>query len=190
MDVNNLEVPHPTTVSSVFNDDHTNTNEGIYDTNLPQPIPRDASDPYLTLISVYTPDTAPKVQVNFPSSTSSAESRSSRLYSLFKVPIRENLSISPPDTPLLQTADGTVSDQKLNTTKPIVDQSKKRKQDRTDRFISFVRYLFCQFVSIGSNATVSPAINTPAIEETPISPTVQPKVNLHFHLLIMNLNIF
>jgi hypothetical protein len=120
---------------------------------------RNSSDPNLTLISVYSPDKIVNVQVNVQRSSSSAASKTSQLFSLFKMPKRRSVSESSTKPELLKPVVGTVSNTNSNKAETIVEASKKRKQDKNNRFISFIRYLFCQFVPVGSNAIVTPTNN-------------------------------
>jgi hypothetical protein len=122
---------------------------------------RNSSDPNLTLISVFSPDApAPQVEVNVQRSSSSAASaRSSHVFSLFKFPKERASSVSISNTQLLQTVDGSISVDNKIKVETIVDASKKETKEKNNRFISFVRYIFCQFVPLRSNAVVTPATN-------------------------------
>jgi len=181
LDISHPESPHPqrdlSRFSSMGNDDLNN--EDISDAKHSDSLRLDSSDPNLTLISLYSSDASPNIQVNVQRASPSTvpQGRSSQLFSLFKVPKRESVSTETSNTDLLKTVDGSVLDQNLNTTKPLVETSKKRKQDRTNRFISFVRYLFCQLVPTHSNATVTPVNDNSTIEDNQIISTAPPKVN-------------
>ncbi len=121
---------------------------------------RDSSEPNLTLISVYSPNTSPAVRVNVKrssSSSSAASPKSSQFFSLFKLPKRRNSPAPASNGEILQKIDGIISDDNINKNETIVEASKKEKE-KYNRFISFLRYFFCRFLPISSNATVTPTI--------------------------------
>jgi len=125
------------------------------------------SDPNLTLISVYPASESTNMQVNVQRSLSTASSsRPSQLFSLFKLPKHSHSESVASDADLLRPVDGFLAREQTKTRKPSVKGSKKNK---THRFLSFIRYFFCQFIPSGSNASVTPArIDPPAIEEPPV----------------------
>jgi hypothetical protein len=165
----NAESPHSKKKYSIANTS-VNSDE-ISDTKPSTESNRNISDPNLTLISVYSPDTLPKMQVNVQRSVSSAaDSQSSKLFPLFRIPHSKSITDTlTSNTQSLQPVDGTVSSPSSSVTKPLVEVLKKRKTDKTNRFISFVRYLFCQIVPTRSNATVTPTTDNPSIEGNPIT---------------------
>jgi hypothetical protein len=162
--------PHPKRpflpCSSMVEDDITN--EEALDLQTRQSLRRNSSDPNLTLISVFSPNTSlPNVEVNVQRASASATStKSSHTFSLFKLPDRRNSSIPTSNAQLLQTIDGVRSTDNTVKNETRVEALNKPKQERRNRFISFVRYIFCQFVSIGSNATVTPAVDDQTIIST------------------------
>jgi len=179
VDISNTEFLQPKASSpqfSVVPNDDLQTEE-ISDTKPAASLRSNSHDPNLTLISLYTPDIPPNIQINVQrSSSSAAASKSSQLFSLFRIPKRENTRTSSPNNQLSETVDETVVDKNSNTTKPIVDISEKRKQDKKNRFISFFRYIFCQLLPTGSNAIVTPAIDNQTIEDNQVLSTVKSKV--------------
>ncbi|CAF1138106.1 unnamed protein product [Adineta steineri] len=147
---------NPTIVSD--DDDSDDKDEEICDTKNSQTAHRESNDPNLTLISVYSPDVSPTVEMNVKRAPTSPVSRSSQLFSLFRLPLRRNVSVSESRSELLHKVDGTVSDNKSNKCETIVEVPPPTTRPNKNRLISFIRYLFCQFTPIGSNATVAPSI--------------------------------
>jgi hypothetical protein len=153
-------------------------NDEISDTKLSTESSHNLSDPNLTLISVYSPDALPKMQINVQRSISAtADFQPTQLFPLFRIPQSTSIDTSTLNTQLLEPIDGIASNPSSSITKPLVEGLKKRKEDKTNRFISFVRYLFCQIVPLRSNATVTPTIDNPPTEENQIIPPVPAKVN-------------
>jgi len=134
-----------------------------------QSLHRDSSEPNLTLISVYSPNTSPTVRVNVKRSSSSSETaaspKSSQFFSLFKLPKRRNITASASNGEILQRIDGILSDDNINKNETIVQASKKEKE-KYNRFIKFLRYFFCRFLPITSNATVTPTIEYQTTDNT------------------------
>jgi hypothetical protein len=185
-DINNTESPNPqkdlSRFSSVGNDDLNS--EETFDAKNSELLRRNSSDPNLTLISLFSPNASPNIQFNVQRSSLSAASqgRSSHVFPLFKVPKRESLSTEQSNPEILKTVDGIASDQNSNTTKSLVEASKKRKHDKPNRFISFIRYLFCQLVPIHSSATITPVDDNSTTEDNQLISTTPPKVNRIFFL--------
>jgi hypothetical protein len=153
--------------SSPLEDDGTNTDK--LEMKVRSTLHLNSTDPNLTLISVYS-DTTKAVQVNVQRSTLAVSSNASQLFSLFKLPKRPDLTASTPNSETLQVIEGTVKTENSTKNDTIVEASKPSKTGRRSRFLSFVRYLFCQLVSVGSNATVTPINDPPIPEEPPVDP--------------------
>jgi hypothetical protein len=183
LNINNTESPdlqRRSSQSSVNKDDLDI--EESSDTKPSQSLYRNSSDPNLTLISVYSPETLPNLELNVQRSSATLPSRSSQVFSLFRVPNRDDTNPSTSDNKLLQTIDKTVSREDSNTTKPNIETITKQKRDKTSRFISFIRFIFCQLVPIHSNATVTPAIEHSTSEDNHVLPPVHLKVDQIFFL--------
>ncbi|CAF4061971.1 unnamed protein product [Rotaria sp. Silwood2] len=164
VDSNNTESLHPKeTVSRFYSVEHDDvTNEKKTHLKTPRLSRHNSHDPTLTLISVYSPNMSSTIQFNVRRSSSSSSVRKpSQFFSLFKVPKQRSISKSLSNTQLLQTVDGVVLDDNTNQTKTnlTIEIPKTTEQNKNNRFISFFQYLFCQCVPMGSNATVTPAIN-------------------------------
>ena len=155
--------PHPVTLLSpcmslVENGSHQ---DDLLDVDSSRSHRRNSSDPNLTLISVFTSDTAPSVQVNIQHSPISTASKATQLISLFKLNKQATgvPSTDPPKTE--QPMNGIVPAVGAKARKAPAPLPKRPKSRRRDRFISFVRYVFCELVPSGSNATVAPAMDRP-----------------------------
>jgi len=171
MAVIGVESPPSKRKSSVPNNDLNN--HQVSDTKSTVESPHNISDPNLTLISLYSPDALPKMQVNVQHSLSATTpSPPSQVFPLFRIP-QQTPALN---TQLFEPVDGIASNQSSSVTKSLVQASKKRKQDKTNRFISLVRYLFCQLVPIRSNATVTPTTT----QENQVATPVQAKVYIEF----------
>lgn len=158
--------------------DKESSSEEISDRKPTHSLRRDSSDPNLTLISLFSPNTPPNIQVNVQ--RSSGKQRSSHLFSLFKLPKRPNNESTVSETQSLQTVEGNLSGGKLDTNKSTVETTRDQPEGRAHRFISFVRYIFCQFVPIGSNAVVAPANENSTTDNKQASSTAQSRVKKIF----------
>ncbi|UJR36481.1 hypothetical protein I4U23_029204 [Adineta vaga] len=161
IDINNIQ-PIPDKMPAI--PDTLNDDENEIEDNKPsdmkslQSIRSDPNDPNLTLISVYSPEASQNVHYSFQRASSSLSSRSSQLYPLFKLPDKHNTDATTNKPELLQTVNGMISNDNTNKTDTLVEASKRKKTERSNRFIAFLRYIFCQFSPIDSNATVTPSI--------------------------------
>jgi hypothetical protein len=133
------------------NDDDTHRKD-VLDVDIPPLVRRNSSDPHLTIINVDSLDVSTEVQVPVRRSFSSS-AKSSQLYSLLNMPNRRPASASTSNSQTLQPVHNT--DRK----ETIVKTLEKSKQGNSNRFLSFIRYIFCRFVPVGSNATVISALN-------------------------------
>ena len=149
--------------------DGDGSNDDKVEVKIHSKLRRGSSDPNLTLISVYSSDTSPSVQVNVQHSTPAASaSHTSQLFSLFKLPKRTDPNASASHAEPLQSIEGVVRAENSKRNETIVEGGKMGKKDRRNRFLSFVRYLFCEFVSASSHSTITPSNAPPAIEEYPV----------------------
>lgn len=132
------------------------------------------TDPNITLISVFSSDAPPNVHVRRSVSASSNSSKSSQLFSLFRIPKNIDGNSPPPDIPPSQIASENVIERSSNASKTLTEVSKRSKHDKNNRIISFVRYLFCHLVPARADATVTPMIEQTPTEEIQPSPPPRP----------------
>lgn len=147
------------------------------------------TDPNITLISVFSADAVPNVHVQRSTSASSNSSKSSQLFSLFRIPKNADGNSLPPSVPPSQVSGGTAVDRSSNASKTPTEGSKRGKQDKNNRIITFVRYLFCHLVPARADATVTPMIEQTPIEENqpPPPPTPVPApVKVYYTIFLEN----
>ena len=134
------------------------------------------TDPNITLISVFSSDAPPNIRVQRSTSASSNTSKSSQLFSLFRIPKNVDGNSLPSSSPSSHILDGTVVDRSSNASKTLTEGSKRGKQDKNNRIVSFVRYLFCHLVPARADATLTPIIvQTPIEENQPPPPPPPPR---------------
>lgn len=151
-------VLEPAKIDEDFQNEVTDTDTQVFEpTNEPQ-------DSNLTLISLYSPDAPSNIQFKVKRTASTTSSQASQFFSLFKLPNRHSRDETKSISDILQTVDGSLKNNRTNKTDGIVEASKQKRSDRSNRFIAFIRYLFCQFTPISSNATVTPSIDDQATD--------------------------
>ena len=150
----------------------------MLDVDAPPLIRRNSSDPNLAIVSVYSPDTSTDVQVVVNRSVSSS-AKSSKLFTLFKLPKRRTVSVSTSHSEFLKAVEGTVvvSNTDKNETTVEVSEKQQQKQEKSNRFLSFIRYVFCQFIPNGSNAIVTPTLVKQTTNDNNNSNEVSPTDN-------------
>ncbi|CAF1266885.1 unnamed protein product [Adineta ricciae] len=164
IDVNNIQsVPlkSPVVLESVkIDEDFPNE---VIDTQVFEPSDEQQNS-NLTLISLYSPDAPSNIQFKVKRTTSTTSSQASQLFSLFKLPNRHSTDETKSTPEVFKTVQGSLKNDRTNKTDGIVEASKQKRSDRSNRFITFIRYLFCQFTPISSNVTVTPSIDDQAMD--------------------------
>ena len=162
----------------------------VIDKQLPSPETPDAKapseeihhqiNPSLTLISVFSSDAPPNVHVQRTTSPAPSNvSKSSQLFSLFRIPKSVDTNSTSSNTLSSQPVQEPTVDLSLNRSKSATETSKKGKQEKNNRIVSFVRYLFCHLVPARADATVTPmAIDRPLNQEKKVALTSSPSPTL------------
>ncbi len=114
-----------------------------------QKILRNSSNQNLTLISVY-PCRNNELEVISSPVQIETSSKSNHLFTLLKLPRQRVIN-----NRLLKTIDGFMTTNKSNRNETIVKTPRKTKEDKSNRFRSFFRYIFCQFVPLHSNTSIN-----------------------------------
>lgn len=84
-----------------------------------------------------------------------SSSKSSRIFTLLKFPKRRFRNSSLSNNRLLKTIDGLIATNKSDNKEAI----RKRKEHKSNRCRAFFRYIFCQFIPLHSDGTISIDIN-------------------------------
>ncbi|CAF1389806.1 unnamed protein product, partial [Adineta steineri] len=129
----------------------TRTNENDVEIKMDQSTTCNSSDQNLTLISVYPYENNDSEVISSPLLT---PPKSKHFFALLKLPKQRYRNSSISNNRLFRNFDGLVpTPNKLNKKEAITKPKRKRKNDKSSRFRSFFRYIFCQLVPLHSNAS-------------------------------------
>ncbi|CAF1455405.1 unnamed protein product, partial [Adineta steineri] len=129
----------------------TRTNENDIEIKMDQSTNCNSSDQNLTLISVYPYENNDSEVISSPLLT---PPKSKHFFALLKLPKQRYRNSSLSNNRLFKNFDGLVpTPNKLNKKETITKPKRKRKNDKSSRFRSFFRYIFCQLVPLHSNAS-------------------------------------
>ncbi|CAF3972584.1 unnamed protein product [Rotaria sp. Silwood2] len=139
--------------------------EDDFETKIDQSIRHESSDSNSTLISVYPYKNNASESISSPMkkdiqrSSSSSSSKSNHIFTVFRLSKRRFISSSSSKTPLLKRIDRSVIEDKPNENETIIESRRKSKEDKSHRFRTFCRHIFCQFVPLNSNSSVIIEVN-------------------------------
>jgi hypothetical protein len=131
--------------------------ENYFEIKTNQTTLRDSSNPDLTLINVYPYENNELQSISSPVQieVQRRSSKSNHHFTLLKLPKQRIIH-----NRLLKKIDGFKTNNKSNRNEAIVETTtRKTKQNKLNRCRSFFRYIFCQFVPLHSNASITLEVN-------------------------------
>ncbi|CAF3446271.1 unnamed protein product [Rotaria socialis] len=124
---------------------------------------KNSDDPNITLISVYSPTIPSRLQINVRrSSAASITPKPSQFFSLFQIPKQRTVIKSTSNSELLPATDRVLSDyhadESADQQTTTIEIPKAKVEKAPSCLLSFFQRIFCQCVSVTSNATVTPVM--------------------------------